>query len=196
LPVAGFACAELEMSGTDKTGSVAKEEVRVLGLPSRSDSNRSTNSPRRKPRAPRRRSCQPRRAKHCACLRSDSPRPSSENGETAPDKRPAGWAPSVIMLSQGLARFLAALIEVRRLFARLEPVSADIRTGLCSRKGIPPGKSLVRPETGATFSSAPADSRRQRPCYPACPGAKPRKVKDYSGGARKAELRRTAWWDW
>jgi hypothetical protein len=30
----------------------------------------------------------------------------------------------------------------------LEPVSADIRTSLCSRAGIPRGKSLARPETG------------------------------------------------
>jgi hypothetical protein len=29
---------------------------------------------------------------------------------------------------------------------------------------------------------------------PASPMAKPRKVKDYSDGARQAELRRTAWW--
>jgi hypothetical protein len=43
-----------------------------------------------------------------------------------------------------------------RLFPRLEPVSADIRTGLGSREGIPPGKSLVRPETGEAFSAAPA----------------------------------------
>jgi hypothetical protein len=94
------------------------------------------------------------------------------------------------MLRRGFAR----LIEVRRLFARLEPVSADIRTGLCSREGIPPGKSLVRPETGAAFSAVPADSRRQRPRYFAFPAAKPRKVKDFSGGAGKPELRRTAWW--
>jgi hypothetical protein len=67
----------------------------------------------------------------------------------------------------------------------LEPVSADIRTGLCSLVGIPPGKSLVRPETGAAFSAAPADCRRQRPRYFAFPAAKPRKVKDYSDGARK-----------
>jgi hypothetical protein len=95
-----------------------------------------------------------------------------------------------------LGRDFAPLFEVRRLFARLEPVSADIRTGLCSRGGIPPGKSLVRPETGAAFSAAPADSWQQRPCYPASPAAKPRKVKDYSGRARKPDLRRTAWWRW
>jgi hypothetical protein len=39
-----------------------------------------------------------------------------------------------------------------------------------------------------------ADSGRQRPRYPASPAAKPRKVKDYSDGARKADLRGTAWW--
>jgi hypothetical protein len=32
--------------------------------------------------------------------------------------------------------------------------------------------------------------------YPRSPAAKPRKVKDYSGGARKPELRRIAWWSW
>jgi hypothetical protein len=96
------------------------------------------------------------------------------------------------MLRCGFAR----LIEVRRLFARLEPVSADIRTGLFSREGVPPGKSLVRPETGAAFSAASADSGRQRRRYFAFPAAKPRKVKDYSGGARKTEARRSAWWSW
>jgi hypothetical protein len=30
----------------------------------------------------------------------------------------------------------------------LEPISIDIRTGLCSRAEIPPGKGLARPETG------------------------------------------------
>jgi hypothetical protein len=73
-------------------------------------------------------------------------------------------------------------------------VSADIRTGLCSRAGVPPGKSSARPETGAAFLASPADSGRQRPRYPASPAAKPRNVKDYSDGAGKPELRRTAWW--
>src|SRR5580658_220371 len=35
--------------------------------------------------------------------------------------------------------------------------------------------------------AAPADFRRQRPPCPASPAAKPRKVKDYSDGARKPE---------
>jgi hypothetical protein len=76
----------------------------------------------------------------------------------------------------------------------LKPVSADIRTRLCSQAGIPPGKSLARPETGRTFLATLADSGGQRPRYPASPAAKPRKVKDYSDGARKPGLRRTAWW--
>jgi hypothetical protein len=75
-----------------------------------------------------------------------------------------------------------------------KPVSADVRTGLCSRAGIAPGNGLQRPETGVAFLATPADSGRQRPRYPASPAAKPRKVKDYSGRARKPELRRTAWW--
>jgi hypothetical protein len=33
----------------------------------------------------------------------------------------------------------------------LKPVSADIRTGLCARARIPPGKGLSRPETGRAF---------------------------------------------
>jgi hypothetical protein len=78
----------------------------------------------------------------------------------------------------------------------LKPVSADIRTGLCSRAGIPPGKGLARPETGAAFLATLADSGRQRPRDPGSPAAKPRKVKDYSDGARKPQLRRTAWWSW
>jgi hypothetical protein len=44
--------------------------------------------------------------------------------------------------------------------------------------------------------ATPADSGQPRPHYPASPAAKPRKVKDYSDGASKAELRRTAWWSW
>jgi hypothetical protein len=32
-----------------------------------------------------------------------------------------------------------------------EPVSADVRTGLCSRARIPRGKGLARPETGRVF---------------------------------------------
>jgi hypothetical protein len=66
----------------------------------------------------------------------------------------------------------------------------------CSPARITPGKSLARPETGAAFLATPPDSARQRPRYPASPPAKPRKVKDYSDSARKAELRRTAWWSW
>jgi hypothetical protein len=77
---------------------------------------------------------------------------------------------------------------------RLEPVSVDIRTGLCPRVEIPPGKGLARPETGRAFLARQADSGRQRPGHPASPAAKPRKVKDYSDCARKPELRRTAWW--
>jgi hypothetical protein len=80
--------------------------------------------------------------------------------------------------------------------ARLKPVSADIRTGLCAGAGIPPGKDLAKPETGTAFLAAPVDSGRQRPRYPASPAAKPRKVKDYSDGARKPEMCRTAWWGW
>jgi hypothetical protein len=76
----------------------------------------------------------------------------------------------------------------------LKPVSADIRTRLCSQAGIPPGKSLARPETGRAFLATPADSGGQRPHRPASPAAKPRKVKDYSDGAMKPELRRTGWW--
>jgi hypothetical protein len=78
----------------------------------------------------------------------------------------------------------------------LKLVSADIRTGLCSRAGIPPGKGLARPETGGGILATLADSGRQRPRDPGSPAAKPRKVKDYCDGARKPELRRTAWWSW
>jgi hypothetical protein len=54
------------------------------------------------------------------------------------------------------------------------------RTGLCPGPGIPPGKSLARPETGAPILATTADFGRQRPRSPADPPAKPRKVKDYS----------------
>jgi hypothetical protein len=65
------------------------------------------------------------------------------------------------------------------------PVSADSRTGLCSRTGIPPGNGSAKPETRAAFSAALADSGRRRPRYSVSAAAKPRKVKDYSHGARK-----------
>jgi hypothetical protein len=68
------------------------------------------------------------------------------------------------------------------------------RTGLCPGPGSPPGKSLARPETGAPILAKTADFGRQRPRSPASPPAKPRKVKDYSDGARKPKLRRSAWW--
>jgi hypothetical protein len=44
------------------------------------------------------------------------------------------------------------------------------------------------------LSAAIGDSGRQRPRFPASRAAKPRNVKDYSDGARKRELRRSAWW--
>jgi hypothetical protein len=78
----------------------------------------------------------------------------------------------------------------------LRRVSGDIRTGLCSQGGIPPGNGLARPETGAALLARSADSARQRPHYPASPAAKPRKVKGYSDGAGKPQLRGTAWWGW
>ena len=49
---------------------------------------------------------------------------------------------------------------------------------------------------GRHFFAILPDSWRQRPCCPVSPSAKPRNVKDYSSGARKPELRGTAWWSW
>jgi hypothetical protein len=65
------------------------------------------------------------------------------------------------------------LRTIAQAFGPQTGVFADIRTGLCSRTQIPPGKSLARPETGATFLVTPADSWQQRPCYPASPEATP-----------------------
>jgi hypothetical protein len=96
--------------------------------------------------------------------------------------------------SRRLYRCNACSKEPRHL--GLEPVSVDIRTGLCPGPGIPPGKSLARPETGAPILATTADFGRQRPRSPASPPAKPRKVKDYSDGARKPKLRRSVWWCW
>jgi hypothetical protein len=72
--------------------------------------------------------------------------------------------------------------------------SLDIRTSLCSPTRIPPGKGLARPETAAAFFAIRADSGRQRSRRSGSPAAKPRKVKDYSHGARKPASHRTAWW--
>jgi hypothetical protein len=44
------------------------------------------------------------------------------------------------------------------------------------------------------FLATLADSWRRDRAIPRLRAAKPRNVKDYSDGARKPELRRTAWW--
>jgi hypothetical protein len=54
-----------------------------------------------------------------------------------------------------------------------------------------PIQSLARPETGAAFLATLADSRQQRPCIPRLWRQSRGR---YSGGARKPELRRSAWW--
>jgi hypothetical protein len=54
--------------------------------------------------------------------------------------------------SHARAKPIDALSQTR---LRLEPVSADVRTGLCSRAGIPTGKGLARPETGTVFLATP-----------------------------------------
>jgi hypothetical protein len=64
------------------------------------------------------------------------------------------------------------------------------------RRQFVPGKSWAKPETGVAFLASLADSGRQRPRYLASSATKPRNVKDYFDGARKRELRRTAWWSW
>src|SRR5262249_52742370 len=73
-----------------------------------------------------------------------------------------------------------------------EPVSVEIRTGLCSRPGIPPRKGLARPEAGRTFLAIMPNSGRQRqPCL-ASMAAKPRGLKEISagmGGPAAASLR-------
>jgi len=77
---------------------------------------------------------------------------------------------------------------------RLEPVSVGHRTGLCSRRQFLPGKSLARPETGLGFSGTTAYFGSTETACPASPSPKPREVKDNSTGARKPDLRGTAWW--
>jgi|ERR1700722_1777169 hypothetical protein len=60
----------------------------------------------------------------------------------------------------------------RASWARHEPVSADIRTGLCSRAGIPPGKGFATPETGtAIFAARPIPGDRDR-AIQCCRGGK------------------------
>jgi hypothetical protein len=54
----------------------------------------------------------------------------------------------------------------------------------------------VRLETEPALLAITANSARQRPASPAFPAAKPRKVKDYSDGARKRDSCGTAWWGW
>src|SRR5271154_6475241 len=76
----------------------------------------------------------------------------------------------------------------------VEPVSVSHRTGLCSRRQFLPGNGLARPETAPAFLEATAYFARQRLAGLASPAPKPREVKDYSYGARKPHLCRTAWW--
>jgi hypothetical protein len=81
-----------------------------------------------------------------------------------------------------LLRLMRALLPVVALYIGkliIDDVVLLVQAGGQRRGGI-----LARP----------ADSGRQRPRRPASPAAKPRNVKDYSDGARKPELRRTAWW--
>jgi hypothetical protein len=102
-------------------------------------------------------------------------------------KRDVGWRLALVNRTPGSPRRASRHLG-------LKPVSADVRTGLCSRARIAPRKGLARPETGAAIRAPLSDFGRQRPRSPASPATKPRKVKDYSGGVRKPELRRTAWW--
>jgi hypothetical protein len=55
---------------------------------------------------------------------------------------------------------------------------------------------LARPETGGGIFGRTARFRAVETALSRASSAKPRKVKDYSGGARKPDLRRTAWWCW
>ncbi len=55
---------------------------------------------------------------------------------------------------------------------------------------------MAGPETGPGFLAKTAYLARQRLTFPLRPAPKPRKVKDYSPGARKPDSRRTAWWSW
>jgi hypothetical protein len=74
------------------------------------------------------------------------------------------------------------------------------QTGLCRHSnqslfagGNSAGKEFGEARDWAGFFGDTRRFRGQRPRRPASPAAKPRKVKDYSEGARKSELRRTAW---
>jgi multidrug efflux pump len=95
---------------------------------------------------------------------------------------------------------LVSVLRPRSILAlerdRLEPVSVEIRTSLCSRPGIPTGNGLVRPETEPALLAITANSAWRRPASPAFWRAKSRKATDYSDRARKPELRGTAWWGW
>ena len=62
--------------------------------------------------------------------------------------------------------------------------------------GFPPGKGSSRPETGRAFLATTANFARQRLVSLAFPSPKPGELKDYSAGARKPDLRGTAWWGW
>jgi hypothetical protein len=92
--------------------------------------------------------------------------------------RPTGLypAPPSPLIGQRHRR-AASMLEGAQALG-LEPVSADVRTSLYSREGIPPGKGLARPETGRAFLATPADPERQRPSYPGSLAAKLRKLKD------------------
>jgi hypothetical protein len=76
---------------------------------------------------------------------SRSPRPASP--QAAPRTRKPQWRPA-----RSARRSLRALTR-----CRLEPGSADVRTSLCARPRIPPGKGLARPETGRAILVSPAD---------------------------------------
>jgi hypothetical protein len=87
--------------------------------------------------------------------------------------------------------------------ARVEPIPRDSNQSLPTFEPVSVREMEFRREKvwrgqrlGRHFLATSADSGQQRPSCPPSPTAKPRKVKDYSDRAGKANLRRTAWWSW
>jgi FCD domain len=80
--------------------------------------------------------------------------------------------------------------------AHSDPSLSEVEPVSYQRLQFPAGKGFAGGETEPRFWATAARSTRQRPKSFASHSPKPRKVKDNSDGARKPQLRRTAWWGW
>jgi tripartite-type tricarboxylate transporter receptor subunit TctC len=84
-----------------------------------------------------------------------------------------------------------AALPSHLIAALFQKETADAICHLPYRGGAPASRDLVAGHIDLLISSPD-----KLPMVRAVPAARPRKVKDYSDGARKPDLCGTAWWGW